>query len=157
MQDLSEDANWDLPESSRRLLQWDEQATALTGVDLAGPNTRLTTKLRIIAKKARSCTPVEAQIDSDAQGANSGISLAHAAPAVVAHPLDSQAIDAMLADDGMAPPGGSNHKPDSHEEDGNVQKKVKMSLQPPPKSKPGDIPKEAVAEVRKLLSTFDSV
>ena len=72
----------------------------------------------------------------------------------------TQDIDDMLADEGMAPQSGTDQADNGfggHAEDPHVQKKVKVSLQPPPQASTGYIPKEAVHEVMRLLSAFDKV
>lgn len=141
-------------------MHWNEQAIALTGADLAAPNAQLTSKLRAIAKKACKCTCVNTRLPNDAHRTKSGASDGQVAPDVDVHPLHTQDIDDMLADEGMAPQSGTDHADNGfggHAEDSHVQKKVKVSLQPPPKASTGYIPKEAVHEVRRLLSTFDKV
>ena len=107
-------------------MHWNEQAIALTGADLAAPNAQLTSKLRAIAKKACKCTCVNTRLPNDAHRTKSGASDGQVAPDVDVHPLHTQDIDDMLADEGMAPQSGTAHADngfDGHEEDPHVQKK----------------------------------
>ena len=53
MQSLEDHGNWDKQGEERCVLLWEEQVQAISGKDLTGPNTYLTSKLDNIARSAR--------------------------------------------------------------------------------------------------------